>query len=250
MRTVMTTIFVLSTIILLIVGNIYWKEKTTVSSSGKDSVQTLSNSTNLTSLTKNWPKEAQKTFSSALASGKTYKIAIVGSNVVGKDENGWSVKVKKELEEAFEGTIDVSIHSFDLTSLQFIQDHAYEKIVEEKPDLVLFEPFTLKDTGLIRMEDHHENIRIFMEALKKGNKHVVLILQPANPIYNATYYPGNVRDLMQFAKEEKFPYLDHWGKWPDGQSEDIKDYVTEDNLPNEKGHKLWADYLVHYFIAK
>ena len=60
-----------------------------------------------------------------------------------------------------------------------------------------------------------------------------------------------MEELQQFAEDNDIPYLNHWEAWPDQDSEEIKEYITEDSSqPSVKGHEVWAEYMIDYFIAK
>jgi hypothetical protein len=56
------------------------------------------------------------------------------------------------------------------------------------------------------------------------------------------YYLQEEKDLEGYAKENGYIYLNHWDAWPDSSREDLKNYLTDENLPNAKGNKVWAQY--------
>jgi hypothetical protein len=61
-----------------------------------------------------------------------------------------------------------------------------------------------------------------------------------------------VEQLKTLAENEGYTFIDHWKNWPDYQSEEIKDYILYDSgsiAPNEKGHEVWAEYIIDIFIA-
>ena len=100
---------------------------------------------------------------------------------------------------------------------------------------------------MIPLKMHH---RLLPKSKKVFQIRVVLI-QPPHPLYQATYYPVQVEALEQYAEDNGIPYLNHWEAWPDQDSEEIKDYLSEDaSEPSAKGHQVWAEYLIDYFIAK
>ena len=41
------------------------------------------------------------------------------------------------------------LFSYDLTSIAFMNEDKVTEVIEEQPDLILFEPFTLKDNGVV-----------------------------------------------------------------------------------------------------
>jgi hypothetical protein len=118
-------------------------------------------------------------------------------------------------------------------------------------DLIIWEPFTLTDNGNVVIETGQEYILSVIKEVKSANPSTSFILQPPNPIYKASFYLVQVNALEKFANKNGVPYLNHWGAWPSTYSDAIKTYLTEDgNLPNEIGHKAWADYLIKYFINR
>lgn len=244
--------------VILILGNKHWKEKIKVTAyedsmllykGEKDVAETVE--TVFFSYIKNWPEEAQLSYKLAINEKKPYKILIAGSTALGSDSSGWAYLLKNELKESFGNTIDVYVKSFDLNSTQIIEEGKEGEIAAEKADLILLEPFILKDNGMVTIENSNENINKMIESIKTVNKEAIVLLQPANPLYQAKYYPLQVEALREYADRNNISYLNHWDAWPDPQSEEIKKFlIGEPSSPNEKGHKLWADYLIDYFIAE
>ena len=145
----------------------------------------------------------------------------------------------------------VSTFSYDLTSIAFINEEKVTEVIEEQPDLILFEPFTLKDNGVVGIDDSLENVSAVIASVKESLPQTQVILQPPHPLYKANFYPTQVEELQQFAEDNDIPYLNHWEAWPDQDSEEIKEYISEDSSqPSAKGHQVWAEYLIDYFIAK
>ena len=52
----------------------------------------------------------------------------------------------------------VSTFSYDLTSIAYINEEKITEVMEEQPDLILFEPFTLKDNGKVGIDDSLDRI--------------------------------------------------------------------------------------------
>ena len=122
---------------------------------------------------------------------------------------------------------------------------------KDKPDLVLLEPFLLNDNGVVMIDDTLAHIQSIIDQLKSAAPNAVVILQPPNPIYNATYYPRQVERLEAFANENGYPYLNHWPAWLDDQSEELNRYVDpQTDLPTAEGAKVWANALAKRFIAQ
>ncbi|WP_079506564.1 SGNH/GDSL hydrolase family protein [Mesobacillus jeotgali] len=242
---------------ILVLGNQHWKEKTKVTAyedkSGlykeeKDEAEHVG--TEILSYTKKWPVEAQLSYKRAINDKKPYKILIAGSPALGQQSSGWAYILKDKLKETFHETIVVSVKIYDLNSTQIIEERKYEELAAEKADLILLEPFILKDNGQVTIENSNENINKIIESIKTANLGAIVLLQPANPLFQAKYYPVQVDSLKEYAESNNITYLNHWDAWPDPQSEDIKKFlIGEPGTPNEKGHQLWADYLIDYFIA-
>ncbi|MCM3586965.1 SGNH/GDSL hydrolase family protein [Mesobacillus maritimus] len=248
----------------LIYGSLHWKEKTSVSAEKADTQEQTKeepeqqetpakvDTEKLLKLTENWPKAAREHYKMALEEGRPFTILLAGSNALGTDDEGWSIQLKHSLEEAYGDTIEVEVKSYELTSSEFMSEEKLDELVSLQPDLTLLEPFTLMDNGLVMISNSHQNIEAIRSGLSEANPEHVMLLQPPNPLYNANYYPVQVDALKQFAEEEEIPYLNHWTAWPDPESKEIEDYLVEQDgttLPNEKGHQVWYEYLLDYFIA-
>jgi hypothetical protein len=245
---------------VLFYGNEYWQERTSPSAAPSNHsskiVKTAADpvaeeAADYDARVTKWPQKAQDTFLKAVKEGTTYQLAIVGSTALGEGENGWSEQVKEELERTFDGHLEVTLYEYDSTSIEFVNGEAAEEVLNANPDLVLLEPFSLSDnSNLVGTKNNHESIQIFERKMKEQNKDAVLILQPTHPIAGATYYPNQIAELKTFSTEENIPYLDHWTAWPE-DDDTLADYVTDSQeTPNEKGHKVWADYLLDFFISQ
>ncbi|MCC5803200.1 SGNH/GDSL hydrolase family protein [Rossellomorea vietnamensis] len=258
MKTFSLFILAIGCAAVLFYGNMTWQEKTSSSSpphpakveetgTEPDGEETADDK----ALIAHWPEKAQDTFLQDLKAKKPYKLALVGSTALGEEENGWSRQVKEELESTYGASLDVTIYEYDSTSIEFVNGEQAEEVLTDNPDLVLLEPFSLSDnSNLVGSKNNHESIQIFNRRLTEQNEDAVLILQPTHPIAGATYYPEQIEELQAFAEEQNIPYLDHWTAWPE-DDETLADYVTENQeAPNEKGHVVWADYLLDYFIAE
>ncbi|UKS64978.1 SGNH/GDSL hydrolase family protein [Rossellomorea marisflavi] len=245
---------------VLIMGNLYWQERTAltkteqkedtqVSPKEKPTKEKKKVKDEETEFTAKWPKNAKAVYKKKVKNGDPFKIVILGSPALGASEGGWAPQLKESLLTAYDDTIEVTIHEWDTTSVEFVNGTNVDTVLEETPDLVLWEPFTLVDNSNgVGPLQNHDSILIFDRELHETNETATLILQPPHPIENATYYPANVDELKAFAEEESIPYLDHWSDWPEDGT--LSDYLIEDqDTPNAKGYTLWNDYLVDYFIA-
>jgi hypothetical protein len=270
MKTFFTIIFAILCVVVLFMGNNYWQGKTAVSvgttatedhSSSKPKVNEkdegkskseVQSTDRLLSSAQNWPESARESFEQSLQDKKTFKIMIIGSEAIGNDGSGWTQLVNNSLLETYgEQNVDVSIHTYDLTTANFIQESKHIELAEESPDLVLLEPFTLNDNGMIEIEDSLEHISTFIEEAKLVNPNVTFVLQPPHPLYQATFYPLQVEALNDYAEANGIAYLDHWTVWPDPETTDLKDYLLADqSAPNDKGHALWGKFINDYLISQ
>ncbi|MDE3840225.1 hypothetical protein C0966_12825 [Bacillus methanolicus] len=267
MRVFLTTILAIACAIVLILGNLHWDKKTAISSKNGNNIETtkidsksLNDSSSsvegkealnedLIKLAKNWPKEGLEVYKKALKEGRPYKILIVGSASLAADSGGWPNLVKKKLMDAYSGTISVTFKEYNLNSLEFVQQDKTQELIDEKADMILFEPFILNDNGIVRIEDTLDNIMNIMKEVKTNNPDTTFVLQPPHPLFNAKYYPLQVEELKKFTKQNNIPYLDHWAAWPDPATEEIKKYLLEDQSgPNQEGHKIWGKVVEDYLI--
>jgi hypothetical protein len=266
MKAFLTTLLAILCGGILLWGNIHWNNKTTISASEPKSdtvqkeptkqreannVEKVKNEPEIISYTKNWPTEAVETFKQAQEEGRPYRILLTGSSALGEEPAGWAYQTKEELIKTYsENNVSIEILKYEKTSLQVVQEEDQDEIAAANADLVIFEPFTLNDNTFgVGAENSHINIETIIETIKEINPDTFVILQPPNPIYNAKYYPVQVEALKEFAGQNDIPYLDHWTAWPDPATTEINDYLTNGE-PNEKGHQLWAEYIIDYLITK
>jgi hypothetical protein len=260
LRTILTSVLAIGCFLVLIFGNLHWDKRTSVGARPESDVegstvdkevqeveQKAVAKEDVFVLAQNWPENARTVLEMRLKEGVPLRLAIVGSPALG-GANGWADRLQKELVSQFgNSVIEVGVFTYDMHSLEFVQEKAYEEVVEFEPDMLLWEPLTLKDNGLVVIEHSHENILFVFEQFTDKP---VVILQPPHPIYQARYYPVQVDALAKFAEQEGFTYLNHWEVWPDPNSEEILNYLLEDqSAPNEQGHELWYDYLAKIFLS-
>ncbi|WP_338788258.1 hypothetical protein [Metabacillus sp. FJAT-53654] len=240
---------------VIIFGNLHWNNK--ISAQGEKVTSTSKSvplqeepeiEIDVEKYSSNLPKNLQDKVSNATSTGKQLKLVIFGTS----DAKGaWSEQFSKELKTTYgENVFEVTILSTgDKTTRDVIKDQSYEGINELNPDILLFEPSMLKDNGHIGIENTLDNIQKMVDSWLEANKDMTLMIQPPNPLYAATYYPIEVSQLMAYAEENEMIYLNHWENWPDLDDVEMKDYLT-DSKANESGNKVWAEYLLNYFVAK
>ncbi|WP_066389239.1 SGNH/GDSL hydrolase family protein [Neobacillus mesonae] len=205
----------------------------------------------LLALTKNWPADAVEQLKVSLEEKKPFKILFVGSPAIGSKETGPFADVKARLVKAFgEEHIEVGLHTYDSTSTQFLKDSQEDEIAAEAADLIVLEPLILKNNDAGVTNNTLTDLRKIVDEVKTVVPDTSFIIQPSYPLYKAKNYPKQVAALKKYAEEQELPYLDHWQAWPDSNSSELKDYMQPDlSAPNEKGNKLWSDYLTDYLIS-
>lgn len=252
---VLALVSCLATICVIIIGQIYWEGKIKSHAEAahtmtEESAPTIDKVEEIDEFSFNQlPQELVEKAKLAKQTGEKLKFVIYGSEATSTEEGAWPHILKAELEENYVDIFDVLIYSDeDKTTYDVIDEKLYEKVVDEQPDVFLFEPFILKDNGL-GIAQTLENISFILEEIKSKHPDVTIYIQPAHPIYNAIYYPREVDELGQFSEENGYIYLNHWSSWPEQDNEQILDFLTEgQNKPNEDGNKVWAEFLINYFV--
>jgi hypothetical protein len=257
MKAFFTALMALACAAVLVMGNLHWNEKTTVAGDSQrekkpplqqeeyDSAE----ADKLLKLAGNWPEQSQTALKKALEENRPFNIIIAGSEILSAGEISWSTLLTEKIQQGFGDAVKVAVKTYDLDSLSFQAQGKIEEISSGKPDLVLLEPFTLNDNGVVTIEDSLTVVTNIIEETRQKNPKAVFILQPPYPLYNASYYPIQVEELKKYAGSKGLSYIDHWSVWPDGSSEEIKDYLSEDlSVPNEKGIQLWADYVGDFLV--
>ncbi|TMU84243.1 SGNH/GDSL hydrolase family protein [Bacillus sp. BHET2] len=196
------------------------------------------------------PKELQPIFQKAIEEQRPVNLMITGSSSTSHKDGAWPQLLESKLLDTYgDSLIHVTIKEIGgKTSQQVVKESIYKKMVNMKPDILLLEPFLLYDNGEIRMSERLKNISKIIKSFKKANPDMTILIQPANPIYGAYYYTDEENDLERYAKQNNYTYLDHWKAWPDYNKSEIEDYLTEGNVPNDKGNETWAKYLKEYFV--
>lgn len=201
----------------------------------------------LESLSAGIDEKAQLVLLDKYDSSDKAQLLIVGSNALDSGEPGYAELLKEELDRAYKGFIETTVVSFNGTSEGFMNEGTD---LSAGYDVVLMEPFTLKNNGVVLVEAEQQHIREFIGNVRSEEKEAALILQPPQPIYGAQFYTFQVKSLEKFAAQQQFGYINHWSAWPDTTDEKLKDFLTGDGLPNSEGAKVWANVLTDYFITE
>jgi hypothetical protein len=262
MQKVLTFLLCIAFIAVLYIGQSHWNDKITGASAKDQSTSTVKQEETseedaqvdekLLALTKNWPGEAANHFKQAMVAGDTYKILFVGSPAIGSENEGAFPLVKQALLEAYGADhIEVGLKTYNSTSSYLIKENKQTEIAAEQADLIVLEPFMLKNNGLLSPENTFKDLTKIIEDVKAAKPETVFIIQPSYPIYKASIYPKQIAQLKAFVEQQGLTYLDHWTSWPDYNTDAIKDYITADHkAATEKGAQVWSQFLIDYFIHK
>jgi hypothetical protein len=266
LKALFTTILAIVCLILLFFGNLHWQKK--IENVGSKTFESVSakevsiaeetketeevNLESLLSFASQWSEEEKQKLKNAIAENRPYRILLAGSESLGEGETSWPSLLKNEILQTYgENVISIDTKTYTETTEEFFDLSKEREFIEGNYDLILWEPFTLTDNGNVVIETGQEYILSVIKEVKSASPNTSFILQPPNPIYEASFYSVQVRALEKFTSKNNLTFLNHWDAWPKTDSEEIKTFLTEDgNLPNEVGHKTWADFLIGYFISK
>ncbi|TWT03589.1 SGNH/GDSL hydrolase family protein [Planomicrobium sp. CPCC 101079] len=264
MRKLIAILLVIGCIVLLGFSYITWKDKLAAASTKPAEAATLIEEKEekaetsepikqvvtedqLERLMAELDESVQKVFTDRFEADEKVQLLIVGSEAMDAGDVGYGEELERAIEEAYGGFIEVDAVSFDGTSAEFIEE---EIDLSSDYDVVLFEPFTLNNNGLVEIEVEHEHIEAFYGQLQTEVSDAVLLLQPPQPIYGAGYYLTQVNALEEFASLSDIVYINHWSAWPATTDPALQDYLTEEKNPNDTGSQTWANELKGYFIAE
>lgn len=192
----------------------------------------------------NMDEQVQELFLQKNFEGEALQLLIAGSEALESGDPGYAERLKSSLEEAYGESIEVTIEAVGGTS-----DSLQSVDLSTGYDLALLEPLTLMNNDRISIEDERQDVLGFSDRLAQENADALVILHAPQPIYGAGYYLAQVQALGEFANIYGYPYIEHWDAWPDTDDIALKEHLTEDAVPNDKGAETWATELADYFIA-
>ncbi|MFD3446613.1 SGNH/GDSL hydrolase family protein [Microbacteriaceae bacterium 4G12] len=220
---------------------------------GKTQVQPESKVSFNEAYTKNLPNAVKDKLKKAVADKKPVNLVIVGDQASSASPDAWPAKVTANLKSAYgDGVWNVIVKEFKNESTEeLIVKKRDQEIANVKPDVILFEPPFLVDNDKTGNGNSVANTQSFLQALKGNVKDATILIQPPNPVYNATNYPKAIAGLKQFAEQNGYTYMNHWAAWPDPTKKDILPYLQDEfGFPSAKGQDVWAQYITNYFVAK
>ncbi|QWG36128.1 SGNH/GDSL hydrolase family protein [Bacillus mycoides] len=202
---------------------------------------------------KNLPDAVKGKLKKAAADKKAVNLVIVGDQASSSEKDAWAAKLTANLEASYgKGLWNVTVKEYKGESTEeLIANKRDKEIAKDNPDVILFEPPFITDNGKTGNGNSVANTQKFVQALSTSAKGATIMIQPSNPVYGAKNYPKSIEALKQFATQNGYTYVDHWGAWPDATTKAILPYLQEEfGFPSAKGHEVWAQYVTDYFVAK
>jgi hypothetical protein len=198
---------------------------------------------------KNAPEGIAKLYHQQKNAEEALTFHLIGSTNTSVNTLTWAQLFTKQMTDTYGKDVAIQVTSFgELTSLELQDSQVYTNIVDKKADIFLIEPPLLNDNDGVSMDDTLYVLTKLIAGIKTENSNAFILLQPSNPIFSPNRYADQINRLEEYATEQNIPYLDHWKNWPSVDSEGIKEYYNLMTfVPNEKGHKLWADYMFNVF---
>ncbi|MGD6778605.1 SGNH/GDSL hydrolase family protein [Sutcliffiella horikoshii] len=256
------TLVVLLCIGTIVFGNYHWNSKLGTAVDGKvvavhkNSTETATEIVDkeLTSQGdfRNLPIDLAEILQRKVHNGEVVNLAIIGSEVNSLHNNSWTSIFIQEMELTYNSLFNITVNSArsEVTTDDVIKGGHHLEGLNAKLDIVILEPYLLDSNGLIPINQSLLNISVIIEELKAENPDVFVFLQPGQPLHKAVYYPKDVEALKSWSEENGYTYINHWASWPDYQSDDLLQYMNPESIiPNEQGHKVWAEYIIKFFTG-
>lgn len=202
---------------------------------------------------KNLPDAVKEKLKKAAEDKKAVNLVIVGDEASSPAKDAWVSKLVSNLDASYgKGLWNVTVKEYKGESTEeLITNKRDKEIAKDNPDVILFEPPFITDNGKTGNGNSAANTQKFVQALSTSAKGATIMIQPPNPVYGAKNYPKAIEALKQFAMQNGYTYVDHWGAWPNATTKAILPYLqTEFGFPRAKGHEVWVQYVTDYFVAK
>lgn len=204
----------------------------------------------LETLLANADESVKDVFQKRIEQDEAVNMLILGSNELEYGDPGVGERVENALKKHFDTNIETTVTTYegDIANLMNYNLSEYVNF-NNAYDVILLEPFTLRNNGVVGIDDEHEYINNLIGQFTSVVEDAVVVLHPTQPIYQADNYPLRVDALKQFANDNDYIYLDHWTEWTDYNEEAFQELVDGDNHPNNEGANIWATSIIDYFIA-
>lgn len=267
MKAIILSILSIILAVILVIGNIHWNNREDNPQSNthptKDANGEVENKKNKNqyfslddymSFAKSWPESAQKVLEEKLTEKQPFHILLVGSDEIGDQELGLITPLQEALASKYDKYVTIDSLTYDGTSSDYVNNNEYESIIEQKPDMIIMEPFLLNDNGKkLDISITLTNLNQVISATEDALPDVTFVLMPAHPLYNVSFYPMQVSDLQKYADSKDITYWNHWEAWPDIKDPKVQNYYVElgeDSKANEQGFEVWSNYLASKLISE
>ncbi|KIL43020.1 SGNH/GDSL hydrolase family protein [Jeotgalibacillus campisalis] len=204
----------------------------------------------LEDLIANQPQDVQEFWIESKESGDTVDITFVATESAVALEENWTTLIEESFLSSYEGidfAFSLITHENEGTSEDWLTSLQSEAVTFEGQDIVLYELPVINDNGMLSSQDQIYYTNRFLEEMQSNFPETHLFTLPSQPLYNSTYYPGELETVQEVVEEQGIPFLNHWEDWPSIDDEELENYLTDDNDPNEEGNTIWGTYLVDYF---
>lgn len=196
--------------------------------------------------TDNLPQEVIEKIELAIENELPVQLALIA-----RDEAEWAEGLRDALLEVYGADLwNIEIVNYgDENIIDLLQNDFLQNL---DADVIVFEgPFLNNNLQGLQWEFALEQL----EQLIAYWTDAIVMIQPPNPIYQGIHFPSQVELYRNHISEQQYLYLDHWSVWPDFNGDEILSFLEVDEYGNrlrvnEEGAEIWQEYLVNYFIAR
>lgn len=246
----------LSGIGILLFGSWHWNRQIASTVAGTANAETTeikeeaeTTTPTFMSYTRHLPNEVVEKIERAAENNEAVNLTLVA-----RAEPSWVAAFKEELISTYgDGVWNIETITYEaITSAALLESDIMQQVADTNPDVILYEAPLLADNGVLGAEISISTNRQIFEQWTAAIADVVIMVQPPQPIHQAVHYPLEVAQFQAFIEEENHIYVNHWGAWPDSNSDEMLNYLVEGSRMelNEAGYQLWASYLIEYFVSR
>lgn len=175
---------------------------------------------------KNLPNVVKEKINRAVSS-KNLFILLLLAITSSSSQDAWPIKVTEQIKKTYgNGVWNITLREWkDESTTDLLSNKRFEELIALKADVILFQPPFLTDNSREGNKESLANLDRFLKLVTGSLKDTTVIIQPPNPIYNATHYPKAISELQLYAEQHQYIYWNHWQAWPDPHSEAILPYL-------------------------
>lgn len=178
------------------------------------------------------------------AEGEDVQLLVIGSQAIQPVAERFATALTEKLGKS----VTVDAVTADLTSPQFIEQGLPKIDWSTGYDVIIYEPFTLKNNGEVVIEREQQDLQKVKNTAQESVKDAVFVVTPPQPILKANYYETQVSALKKFTSSNRIPFVDHWASWPSTDSDTLLNYVRKDHSLTDQGVQTWSDALIQTFV--